>query len=166
MLSAALTKSLNAQITAEFFSSSLYLSMAAWFENESLPGIAHWMKFQAAEERVHGLKLFNYILERGGKATLEAIPAPPASFEGPEAIFKKVAEHESQVTTLINALFELARTEKDFATENFLQWFVSEQVEEEAQAKLIYDQMKMVGASKGSLLMLDHQLGKRAAAAN
>jgi ferritin len=165
MLTESLAKALNAQVTAEFYSSSLYLSMAAWFENESLPGIAHWMKFQASEERTHGLKLFNHILERGNKAILEAIGAPPASFAGPEAIFKMVAEHESQVTTLINKLFELARNEKDFATETFLQWFVTEQVEEEAQAKLIYEQMKMVVSSKGSLLMLDHQLGKRAVAA-
>jgi ferritin len=165
MLNAKVAKALNAQVTAEFYSASLYLSMAAWFENQSLPGIAHWMKFQADEERTHGMKLFNHILERGDKAVLDAIPAPPAEFEGPEAIFKMVAEHEAKVTTLINGLFELARGEKDFATENFLQWFVSEQVEEEAQAQLLHDQVKMIGSSKGSLLMLDHQLAKRAAAA-
>jgi ferritin len=165
MLKPAVANALNTQVTAEFYSSALYLSMAAWFENESLPGIAHWMKFQADEERTHGMKLFNHVLERGSKAILEAIPAPPATFDGPEAIFKMVAEHEAKVTTLINGLFELARNEKDFATENFLQWFVNEQVEEEAQAHLLYDQIKMIGSSKGSLLMLDHQLAKRAVAA-
>jgi ferritin len=165
MLNPNVAKALNTQVTAEFYSASLYLSMAAWFENESLPGIAHWMKFQADEERSHGMKLFNHILERGSKAVLEAIAAPPAAFEGPEPIFKMVAEHEAKVTTLINGLFELARAEKDYASENFLQWFVSEQVEEEAQAKLLHDQMKMIGTSKGSLLMLDHQLAKRAKAA-
>jgi ferritin len=107
--------------------------------------------------------IFNHLHERGGKAVLDAIAAPPADFGGAEPIFKKVAEHEAHVTALIHKLVELARLEKDYATDNFLQYFVKEQVEEEAQANLLYEQLKMVGASKGSLLMIDHRLGKRAA---
>lgn len=162
MLKPAILKALNKQVTAEWASSYLYLAMAAWFENENLPGISSWMKIQAKEEHGHGMLIFNHILERGGKAVIEELPAPPSNYTGAEAIFKKVAEHEAHVTGLINGLVELAREEKDYATENFLQYFVKEQVEEEAQSNLIYEQMKMVGSSKGSLLMLDHRLGKRA----
>ena len=159
----AVLKALNKQVNAEFYSSYLYLSMAAWFDAENLPGIASWMKIQAKEEHSHGMMIFNYILERGEKAVLEGIQAPPVAFAGAEAIFKKVVDHELHVTELIHKIVGLARTEKDYATENFLQYFVKEQVEEEAQAKLVYEQLKMVGASKGSLLMIDHRLGKRAA---
>lgn len=161
MIKPGLLKALNKQVNAEFYSSYLYLSMAAWFENENLPGIASWMKIQAKEEHGHGMLIFNYILERGSKAPLEAIQGPPVSYSSAEAIFKKVAEHEAHVTSLIYKLVELSRAEKDYATENFLQYFVKEQVEEEAQANLLYEQVKMIGASKGSLLMIDHRLGKR-----
>jgi ferritin len=159
----AVLKALNKQANAEFYSAFLYLSMAAWFDGENLPGIASWMKLQAAEEHGHGMKFFNYILERGEKAVLEGIQAPPLSFAGAEAVFKKVVEHEAHVTDLIHKIVGLARQEKDYATESFLDYFVKEQVEEEAQAKLIHEQVKMVGASKGGLLMIDHRLGKRGA---
>lgn len=163
MIKPAVLKLLNKQINAEFYSSFLYLSMAAWFDTENLPGIGSWMRIQAKEEHGHGMLIFNHVLERGAKAALEAIQAPPVSFSGAEAIFKKVAEHEAHVTSLIHKLVESARADKDYATENFLQYFVKEQVEEEAQANLLYEQVKMIGASKGSLLMIDHRLGKRTA---
>ncbi len=163
MIKPSVLKLLNKQVNAELYSSYMYLSMAAWFENENLPGIAGWMKIQAKEEHAHGMLIFNHILERGEKAVLEAIPAPPVSFSGAEAIFKKVAEHEAHVTALIHKIVEASRVEKDYATENFLQYFVKEQVEEEAQANLLYEQVKMIGSSKGSLLMIDHRLGKRTA---
>jgi ferritin len=161
VLKSSVHKLLNKQVNAEFYSSFLYLSMASWFEFENLPGIASWMKIQAKEEHEHGMKIFNHILERGEKVVLEAIQAPPASYSSAEAVFKKVVEHERHVTELIHKIVGLAREEKDYATESFLDYFVKEQVEEEAQAKLIYEQVKMLGSSKGSLLMLDHRLGKR-----
>lgn len=163
MIKPGLLKALNKQANAEFYSSFLYLSMAAWFENDNLPGIASWLKIQAKEEHHHGMLIFNHVLERGAKATLEAIQAPPSSYSNAEGIFKKVAEHEAMVTGLIYKLVEISREDKDYATENFLQYFVKEQVEEEAQANLLYEQVKMIGASKGSLLMIDHRLGKRVA---
>jgi ferritin len=166
MLNPDITKALNAQVTAEFYSSSLYLSMSAWCQGQSLPGIAHWMKLQADEERVHGLKLFNFVLARGSQAILEAIPAPPMAFDSPESLMKQVAAHEAHVSVLINGLYGLARDEKDYATESFLLWFVSEQVEEEAQAHLLYAQLKMIGASKSGLLRLDYELSKRPATAS
>ncbi len=164
MLSPKLAQAFNAQITAEFHSSAFYLSMAAWLETENLPGMARWMRLQADEERGHGLKFFEHLLQRGQKVALEAVAAPPAAFDGPEDIFKRVVEHEARVTGLVHALFETARADKDYASESFLKWFVDEQVEEEAQARLIHEQLRMTGGSKGGLLMMDHQLGKRAAA--
>lgn len=163
MMKPTVLKALNKQVNAEFYSSYLYLSMAVWFDQENLPGIASWMKLQAKEEHGHGMLIFNHILERGEKAVLDGIQAPPVSYASAEAIFKKVAEHEAHVTGLIHKLVELSRQEKDYPTELFLNYFVKEQVEEEAQANLIYEQVKMIGASKGSLLMIDHRLGKRVA---
>lgn len=162
MLKPKVQDALNAQINAEFYSSYLYLSMAIWFEGQNLPGIGHWMQLQAKEEHAHGMLIFKHVLERGGKPALKAIAAPPSAYASAEAIFKKVAEHEVHVTGLIHKIVELARAEKDYATDNFLQYFVKEQVEEEASANLLYEQVKMIGASKGSLLMIDHRLGKRA----
>jgi ferritin len=162
-LKATVLKAFNEQINAEFFSSFLYLSMAAQFEAESLPGIAKWLKIQAAEEHGHAMKFFNHALERGSKPVLAAIQAPAAKWASAEAAFKNVVDHEVKVTGLIHALVALARKENDYASENFLQYFVKEQVEEEAQAGLIYQQVLLTGGSKGSLLMIDHQLGKRGA---
>jgi ferritin len=166
MIKPAVLKLLNKQINAEFYSSYLYLGMGAWFEHENLPGIGSWMKLQAAEEHKHAMLLFNHVLERGEKPHLEAIAAPANSYGGAEAIFKKVLEHELHVTALIHKLVETARADKDYATDNFLQYFVKEQVEEESQAHLLYEQVKLIGASKGSLLMIDHRLGKRGEAAS
>jgi ferritin len=162
MLNPKVLKALNEQVNAEFYSSFLYLAMAAHFEGESLPGIAHWLRLQAAEESVHAHKFFDFIVERGGRPVLGAIKAPPASWSGAVAAFKNVSEHEKHVTALIHGLVALARREDDYATETFLQYFVKEQVEEEAQSDLLYAQFKMLGDSKGSLMMMDHRLGKRA----
>jgi ferritin len=155
-------QAMNVQMNAEFYSSFMYLAMAAHFEHEALPGIAHWLKLQAEEERGHAMKFFGHMVERGGKPILAALPASPANWAGPEAAFKNVVEHEEQVSRLIDSLAALARKEEDFATENFLQYFIKEQVEEEAQSKLLYAQFQMAGASKGSIMMMDHRLGKRA----
>ncbi|HTA17114.1 MAG TPA: ferritin [bacterium] len=162
-LKPAMLEAMNKQINAEFYSSFLYLAMAAHFESEALPGIATWLKLQADEERGHAMKFFGHVLDRGAKPVLGAIQAPPSQWPSAEEAFKQVLEHEEHVTGLINALAALARKEADFASENFLQYFIKEQVEEEAQAQLLYTQFQMAGASKGSLMMMDHRLGKRAA---
>lgn len=163
MLKPKVLQALDAQVNAEFYSSFLYLSMAAHFEAESLPGIAHWLGEQAKEEHGHAMKFFDHIAERGSKPTVAAIQAPPASWNSAEAAFKAVVLHEAHVTELIHKLVALARKEEDYATEEFLQYFVKEQVEEEAQAHLLLEQFKMAGPSKGSLMMMDHRLGKRGA---
>jgi ferritin len=163
MLKPEVQKLLNDQINAEFYSSYLYLSMAAQFEADGFPGIAHWLKVQANEEREHGEKFFNYLLERGAKPVLAAIAAPPKDWASAAAAFKNVVDHERIITGLINAIMAQARKQDDFATENFVQWFVKEQVEEEAQAELLSQRFTAVGENKGALYMLDHQLGKRAA---
>ena len=127
-------KSLNEQINAEMFSSYLYLSMEAYFQSISLKGFAAWMRVQAQEEMMHGMKFYDFVNERGGKVTLEAIAKPETTWATPLAAFEAVLKHEEHVTSLINNLVDLAISEKDHASNNFLQWFVAEQVEEEASA--------------------------------
>lgn len=161
MLKPEILEAINKQINAEYYSSYLYLAMAAWLHNENFNGMAQWMKAQAQEEAGHAMKLFDYLVERGGRVTLAAIQAPQAQWNSPLAVFEEVCQHESHVTSLINNLVELSRNQKDFATENFLQWFVKEQVEEEASAADISHKLKMVANSNSGLLFLDHKLGER-----
>ena len=161
MLSAAVQDAMNKQVNAELYSAYLYLSMAANFEEDNLRGMAHWMQIQAKEETGHALKFFKYIVERGGRVTLAAVAAPPTKWESPQAVFEEVYQHECHVTNLINKLVDLAGAEKDHASGVFLQWFVNEQVEEEANASEILHQLKMVGDSKQGLFMLDRHLGQR-----
>jgi ferritin len=152
---------INKQINAELYSSYLYLSMAAWFESVNLPGFAKWMEVQAKEEHSHAMKFYKHVNERLGRVKLAAIDAPPTQWNSPLAAFQAVAAHEAKVTSLINALVDRAAKEKDYASNAMLQWFVTEQVEEEANADEIVAKLKMAGDSKGSLLVLDHHLGKR-----
>lgn len=162
MLSKALQDALNEQIQKEFFSSYLYLAMAAHFEAANLPGFASWMKKQAEEERSHVMKLWDYVYDRGGKVELQAIEQPPLTFGRPLEAFQRVFEHEQKVTLSINALFELARKEGDVAAEVFLQWFVSEQVEEEKTVSDLVEQLKMSGDHSFGVLFMDkHVLGAR-----
>jgi ferritin len=161
MLSKKMQEALNGQINAEMYSANLYLSMAAWFESENLKGFAQWMRVQAQEEHAHAMKFYGYINDRMGRVTLGAIAAPPPSWTGPAAAFTDTCAHEAKVTGLIHALVDLAAAEKDHATTNFLQWFVSEQVEEEAVANQILAQLKAIKDSVGGLFMIDHHLGKR-----
>ena len=161
MLSSAVQDAMNHQVNAEFYSAYLYLSMAADFEGDNLRGMAHWMQVQAKEEAGHALKFFKYIVERGGRVTLAAVAAPPTKWDSPQGVFEAVYKHECHVTGLINKLVELAAAEKDHASGVFLQWFVNEQVEEEANASEILHQLKMVGDSKQGLFMLDRHLGQR-----
>jgi len=161
MLSKKMEAALNKQVNAELFSSYLYLAMAADFEARNLPGIAHWLRAQAREENGHGMKFYGYINDRRGRVTLAAIAAPQAEWASPLAAFEAVLGHEEKVTGLINNLVALAAEEKDNATSVLLQWFVTEQVEEEKNADAIVQQLKMIGDSPHGLIMLDRALAQR-----
>ncbi|HNR47076.1 MAG TPA: ferritin [Anaerolineaceae bacterium] len=161
MLSKPVYEKMNAQITHEMASAYLYLSMAAYFENENLPGFANWMRVQFAEEQEHALKFFEYILDRGDKVALQAIPQPAVDFKSPEDVFKQTLAHEQKVTSLILAIYAEAVAQNDVAAQIFLQWFINEQVEEEKNASQILDVLGKIGSSAGGLYQLDHQLGKR-----
>lgn len=162
MLSDTLTKAINDQINKEFYSSYLYLAMAAHFDAKALPGFSSWMKVQASEEWGHGMKFYQYLYEVGSVATMRQINAPPASFGTPTETFELVLEHEREVTASINAIFELAKAEKDSKTEIMLHWFINEQVEEEKNAQDILDKLKMSGNNPFGVMFLDqHVLGAR-----
>ena len=161
MLSPKMLDALNQQINREFASAYLYLAMAAQCEAQSLPGMAHWMKRQATEEYGHGTRLFEHVCDRGGRVALEAISQPPAEFGSPLELFQQVLAHERKVTAYVNAVYELALEEKDYATQVALHWFVNEQVEEEKNASVIVDQLKAIPDKSSAILFLDRQLGKR-----
>jgi len=154
---------INAQMNREFFSSFLYLSMAGYFESVNLRGFARWMGVQAKEEHAHGMKFFDYLVEQGARVHLPAIEASQSDWANPLEAFEHALGHEQKVTGRIHDLMELAMSEMDHATAGFLQWFVSEQVEEEANATEIVFKMKLASAEKGAVLLylLDHELGKR-----
>ncbi|MEN3014082.1 MAG: ferritin [Endomicrobiia bacterium] len=160
-LSKTIQKELNLQLNRELYSAYLYLSMAAYFDSVALKGFSHWLKLQAKEETNHAMKFFDFILERNGEVELEPIDKPKTSWNFPVEAFRDVYEHEQKVTGYINKILEAAIKENDYATQNFLQWFVSEQVEEEAQSFEILQKLEKCGTSIGSLFVLDHHLGKR-----
>jgi ferritin len=135
--------------------------MAAYFQDLNMGGCANWMRVQAQEEDMHAMKFYNFINERGGRVVLKTIDGPPTEWDSPLAAFEAVLEHEQKVTGLINELVELALAEHDHATNIFLQWFVTEQVEEEDSANDVIQQIKMVGEAQGGLFMLDRELGQR-----
>ncbi|MBN1163971.1 MAG: ferritin [Candidatus Krumholzibacteriota bacterium] len=161
MLNKKIEKALNDQVAAEFYSAYLYLAMAAFLESLDLPGFANWMRVQYQEETAHGQILYNYIFERDGMVILQAIDAPPEEWKSVQDVFDEVYKHEQKVTALINNLVDLALSEKDHATYNFLQWFVKEQVEEEASAKAVQQQLRLLGDSKSGLFMVDREMGAR-----
>jgi ferritin len=154
---------LNKQINAEFYSSYLYLAMAANFEAQNLPGFANWMKVQAQEEWGHGIKMYNYINEQNGTVKLAAIECPQLEWASPLEAFKAAYAHEQVVTGRINDLVTLAISEKDYATQIFLQWFVSEQVEEERAALAIVEKLTKIGDSVQGLFMIEAGLAQRKA---
>jgi ferritin len=162
MFTAKLEKELNKQLNREFLSAYLYISMAAYFQSVNLSGFEHWMKVQAKEELSHAQKIYNFIHERNGKVTLEQIDKPQITWESPLLAFEDSLNHEKHITECINELINLAAEEKDHATSIFLQWFVTEQVEEEAGATEIIKKLKFIKDMPGGLLMLDKELGKRA----
>lgn len=161
MLSKRIEKELNDQINAEYWSAYFYLSMAAYFENKNLPGFANWMKVQYQEEISHVLKFFNYINERGGRVLLKPVDAVKTEWKNEIEVFEDTFKHEQKVTGLINNLVNIALEEKDHATHNILQWYVSEQVEEESSVDEILQQLKMLEGNKHGLLMLDRELKQR-----
>jgi ferritin len=154
-------KALQEQVNAEMYSAYLYLSMSARCESMNLRGCANWLRVQAGEEMTHAMKIYDYIIERGGEMELRAIEKPPSTWDSPLDIFKQAYEHEVKVTGMINNLVNIAQEEKDHATNNMLQWFVSEQVEEEASADDIVQKLRMVGNDKRGLLMIDRDLAGR-----
>ena len=163
MIKEKVQNSLNEQLNAELYSSYEYLAMSAYFESENLSGFARWMSLQSQEEYSHAMKFYNYLLQASGKINLTQIDAPKVGWNSTEEVFKDTYKHEQKVTKSIYALVDLASAEKDHATSIFLQWFVTEQVEEEASALKILDRIKLIGDNKSGLLFLDNQLGQRAA---
>ena len=152
---------INAQIQKEFYSSYLYLAMSAYCEKENLPGFAKWLKVQYQEEIEHAMKFLNHLLERGGTVKLGAIAEPPCEFGSPKALFEEVLKHEKFITASINNLYETAIAEKDYPVQVLLQWFISEQVEEESSACAIVEKLKMVGEKGAPLMYIDKELGYR-----
>ncbi len=161
MLSEKIESALNQQVNAELYSSYLYLSMASFLGSLNLEGFVNWMKIQAMEEMYHVMKIYNFIEERGGRPVMESIDKPPGTWDSVDALFEAVLAHEQKVTGLINNLVNLAIQEKDHATNNFLQWFVSEQVEEEDSVNRVLQKLKLVD-DKGGLFMLDREVAARA----
>jgi ferritin len=161
MISKTMQDALNAQINVEQHSAQLYLAMSAALENRSFRGFAKWLRVQASEETAHAVKLIDFLLDRGGKLELHAIAAPPTEFGGPIQTFDAVLKHEQRITSLISALFERARAEKDYASEITLQWYVSEQVEEESNVGQIVDRLHAIGDQGGAIWYLDKEMGKR-----
>lgn len=161
MISKKVETEINKQINAELYSAYLYLSMAAWFESKNLKGFANWMRVQYQEETAHAMKFYDYISERGGNILLKEIAAPKATWKNVIEIFSETLKHEQYVTTLINNLMNVSLAEKDHAAANFLQWFVNEQVEEEANATDILEQLKMIEGKGPALFMLDRELKQR-----
>ena len=161
MIKQRVNDAINAQINAELYSAYLYLSMAAYFEDQNLPGFANWMRVQFEEEQFHGLRFYSFINERGGRVILDAIDKPETNWESIIAVFDNVLAHEEHVTNLINNLMSIAIEERDYATSNFLQWFVDEQVEEEANVNAILNQLKRVNGEGQAILMLDRELATR-----
>ncbi|MGC8965787.1 MAG: ferritin [Caldimicrobium sp.] len=161
MLSKKMEEALNEQLKWELYSAYLYLSMAAYFEDKGLEGFAHWMKAQTAEELMHAMKFYKFIFERDGRVILQEVPKPPSEWETPEAAFEYAYHHEQEVTSRINKLVSLAKKLEDYATENFLQWFVEEQVEEEASFKGILNKLRLIKNDPQPLFYLDKELSQR-----
>lgn len=151
----------NGQVTAEFYSAYLYLAMSTFLESIDLPGYANWMRIQYQEEKAHAEKILDYVIERDGRAILNALDAPPVDWKSALSAFEEAYAHEQIVTGLINALVDTALSEKDHASQIFLQWFVNEQVEEEATVKAIVQQLKLLGESKSGQFQMDRELGSR-----
>lgn len=160
-ISKKMEEAINKQINAEMYSAYMYLSMAGYFADKNLMGFFNWLYVQYHEEMEHAEKFMRYLIERGGRVRLEAIEKPPFDWKDPLDAFKAVLEHEQKVTKMIYELVDIAEQEKDRASFSMLQWFVDEQVEEEANASEIVAKLEMIGDSKQGILMLDRELAQR-----
>ena len=165
MLQTNIENALNKQIRIEAESSQIYLSMACWAESQGLEGVAQFMYAQSDEERMHMLKLVKFINERGGHGVIPQLKAPAAKYKGVKELFQQVLDHEILVSTEINRLVESCLKEKDYTTHNFLQWYVSEQIEEESLARHILDKLKLIGGDKSGLYMFDRDVSGMGGAA-
>lgn len=161
MVSKKMQDALNGQMNAELYSAYLYLAMAAYYEDTDLPGFANWMRVQAQEEMTHAMKFYDYLVQRGARVVLDTIEKPPFEWESPLNVSEHVLEHEKKVTGLINDLVNLAMEEKDHATNNFLQWYVAEQVEEEESVGSVLQKVRLAADSSSGLLMVDSELAQR-----
>ena len=161
MISKKMHAALNKQIKEELYSSYLYLSMSAYADHQNLNGFAHWLRLQAAEENAHGLRIMDYLLSIGQPVTLEAIDKPPAQFGTPKAMFESVLKHEQKITALIHKLYDQAVEEQDYRTQIMLQWFVTEQIEEEQQVQEILARIEAVDEKMSAILWIDKELKKR-----
>ena len=161
MISKTLEKAINQQINKELYSEYLYVSMQAWFADQNLDGFANWMQVQGQEEHFHAMKFFNYLIERGGSVELLAIAKPPKTFTKPLKAFQMALEHEQFISKSINELMDLAIKESDHAAKSFLQWYVDEQVEEEANADRIVHKLELIKDNPQGLYMLDNELAQR-----
>jgi ferritin len=161
MISEKMQQAINDQINAELHSAYLYLSMVAYFESQNLPGLANWMTCQTQEEVVHAMKFLHFVHDRGGRAVLQPIEGPATEWGSPLAAFEAAYKHEQYITGRIHNLVQLARQEGDTASEVFLQWYVTEQVEEEASADEVIQKLKRIGEAPGGMFLLDEQLGQR-----
>jgi len=154
-------KALNKQVNAEMYSSYLYLAMESYFQSVSLTGFAKWMRGQVQEEMFHGMKIYDYVHERGGRAQFEAIAKPQTQWDSPLAAFEHILAHEESVTELINNLIDVALDVRDHAAKAFLNWFITEQVEEEATVGEIVARLRLIGDDSSGLFLLDSELSKR-----
>ncbi len=161
MLSPTIEKALNDQIHHEMTNAYTYLGYSAWFAERNLPGFAHWMMIQRSEELVHAMKLFQFVIDRGGRVVLQDVQKPVVEFAGTKDVFAATLRTEEGTTARVNALYHMASDEKDFATMSHLQWYIDEQVEEEKTVSEVLAKLEMAGESKGTLLHLDHQMEKR-----
>lgn len=161
MLNEKIESAFNDQMMFEMYSANIYMSMAAQFDSMNLKGFANWMKIQYQEEILHMMKLYDFIDERGGHVVISAIEAPPTAWDSPLAAFEHALRHERIVSGRIDELVTLAIEKKDHASANFLQWFVGEQVEEEASVNAVVQQLKLAGEAPGAMFMLDRELGAR-----
>lgn len=161
MISEKMAAAFNRQIKDEMFSSNLYLSMVAYFEEIGLKGFANWMRIQVQEETAHAMGLFDYLLERDGRVIIDAIEKPAFEWNSPLECFEAVYKHEQLVTSLINSLVDVAEEEKDRAAISFLQWYIKEQVEEEANCSEICAKLRLIGDDKHALLLIDQEMATR-----
>lgn len=164
MLTKKVEAAMNDQLQKELQSAYVYLGMSAWAESESFPGMATWLRHQWEEELVHAMKFYNFIVDRGAKVVLAGLAAPQVSYTSPVAVFESALEHERSVTRSINDLYELVAKEKDFASQAWLDWFATEQVEEEKTVGQIVDDLKRVGDRGDGLYLVDKELSNRSSA--